>query len=183
MSREKIYLKVDRGCLVPADAYAAKVLRERKYSIGDILKADLTKPRNPKFNGLVHKLGEIVTQNVEEFAHLDSHAVIKRLQAEGGIYCDELAVSLRSVWQAVTETILALPGMETIRPALAVVGSMLPEKALVTVRQPRSISYASMDEAEYRDCASQICRYLSSTYWQECSPEQIERMAELYVEV
>lgn len=181
MSREKIFLRVAKGALVPADAYASSQLRARGYVIGDILKADLTKPRNPKFNGLVHKLGEVVTQNVEEFAHLDSHAAIKRLQTEGGIYCDDLSVSLRSVWQAVTDAILALPGMETIKPALAVVGSMLPEKALVTVRQPRSISYASMDEGEYRDCAQQICRFLSQKYWKECTPEQIERMAESFI--
>ena len=180
--RIPVYLRVVPGSLAPADPTQTRLLRERGYKVGDLLKADLTKPRNPKFNGLVHKLGELVTQNVEGFAHLDSHAAIKRLQAEGGIYCDDLAVSLRYVWQAVTDTILALPGMESIRPALAVVGSMLPAKALVTVRVPRSISFATLDEGEYRDCARQICQYLSLEYWPGCTADEIEAMAECWVD-
>ena len=54
--REKIYFRVDRGCLVPADSYAQSKLRERGYHLGDLLSAELTKPRNPKFNRLVHRI-------------------------------------------------------------------------------------------------------------------------------
>jgi hypothetical protein len=90
--REQIYFRVAKGCLVPADNYAASVLRARGYKVGDLLKADLTKPRNPKFNRLVHQLGQLVVANIEGFAGLDAHKAIKRLQIEGKVACDEIGV-------------------------------------------------------------------------------------------
>lgn len=90
--REKIYLRVDRGALVPADPCAASKLRERGYRIGDLLAAELVKPRNPKFNRLIHQLGQLVVGNIDAFAGLDAHCAIKRLQIEGRVACDEIGV-------------------------------------------------------------------------------------------
>lgn len=88
--REKIYLRVDRGTLVPADSYAASKLRERGYKVGDLLSAELTKPRNPKFNRLVHRIGQLVVANIDSFSGLEAHKAIKRLQLEGKVACDEI---------------------------------------------------------------------------------------------
>jgi len=90
--REKIYLRVVKGALVPADSYAASKLRERGYDINDLLAAELTKPRNPKFNRLVHRIGQLVVANIEAFAGLDAHQAIKRLQIEGKVACEEIGV-------------------------------------------------------------------------------------------
>lgn len=90
--REKVYLRVAKGALIPADPYAASVLRDRGYHIGDLLAADLTKPRNPKFNRLVHQLGQLVVANIDAFAGLDAHTAIKRLQIEGKVACDEIGI-------------------------------------------------------------------------------------------
>lgn len=90
--RERIYLRVDRGCLVPADNYAASKLRERNYHIGDLLAAELVKPRNPKFNRLVHRIGQLVVANIEAFAGMDAHRAIKRLQIEGKVFCEEIGI-------------------------------------------------------------------------------------------
>ncbi len=90
--REKIFFRVVKGGLQPADSYAASCLRERNYKIGDLLKAELTKPRNPKFNRLVHALGKLVVANIESFAGLDAHRAIKRLQIEGKVACDEIGI-------------------------------------------------------------------------------------------
>lgn len=90
--REKVYLRVSKGALIPADPYAASVLRDRGYHMGDLLAADLTKPRNPKFNRLVHQLGQLVVANIEAFAGLDAHTAIKRLQIEGKVACDEIGI-------------------------------------------------------------------------------------------
>jgi hypothetical protein len=92
--REKIYFRVDRGCLVPADNYAQSKLRERGYHLGDLLSAELTKPRNPKFNRLVHRIGQLVTANIDAFSGLDAHKAIKRLQIEGKVACDEIGISI-----------------------------------------------------------------------------------------
>jgi hypothetical protein len=93
MKREKIYFRVSKGALIPADPYAASVLRERGYRMNDLLAADLTKPRNPKFNRLVHQLGQLVVANIDAFAGLDAHKAIKRLQIEGKVACDEIGIS------------------------------------------------------------------------------------------
>lgn len=90
--REKIYLRVVKGALVPADSYAASKLRERGYGMNDLLAAELTKPRNPKFNRLVHRIGQLVVANIEAFAGLDAHQAIKRLQIEGKVACEEIGV-------------------------------------------------------------------------------------------
>lgn len=90
--REKIWLRVTKGALVPADPYAASKLRERGYRTNDLLAADLTKPRNPKFNRLVHRIGQLVVANIEAFAWLDPHLAIKRLQIEGKVACDEIGI-------------------------------------------------------------------------------------------
>lgn len=92
MKREQVYLRVVKGALAPADNYAASVLRSRGYRLGDLLAADLKKPRNPKFNRLVHQLGQLVVANIDAFQGLDAHTAIKRLQIEGKVACDEIGI-------------------------------------------------------------------------------------------
>lgn len=97
MSKEKIYLRVIKGALVPADSYAASVLRERGYKVGDLIKADMTKPRNPKFNRLVHRIGQLVVANLDAFHGMDAHKALKRIQLEGNIACDEIAITVQNL--------------------------------------------------------------------------------------
>jgi hypothetical protein len=92
--RPVIYLRVAKGALVPADNYAASMLRARGYAIGDLLSADLKKPRNPKFNRLVHRIGQLAVRNLESFAGLDAHMAVKRLQIEGKVACDEIGINV-----------------------------------------------------------------------------------------
>jgi hypothetical protein len=180
--RERVYLRVIKGGFAPADVCAQSQLRARGYSVGDVLAADLSKLRNQKFNRLVHRIGQLVTANVDRFSGMDAHAAIKRLQWEGNIACDEIGVSMRSAWEQISAAILKIPGMEVIAPALAVVGSMLPERAVLMMRQPRSLSFESMDEAEYQEAARGICRTIAERYWPMLTAEQIAEMAESMVD-
>jgi len=88
---EKLMLKVIKGGFAPADAYTARKLRDRKYSMGDIVAGTISKPRNPKFWRLAHGLGALVAENIESFSGMDAHRVLKRLQREALIACDEFA--------------------------------------------------------------------------------------------
>ena len=97
MAREKIFLRVIKGALVPADDSAREKLRDRGFCAGDVLQADLAKLRNPKFNRLVHRIGLLVVANLEAFDGLDGHGALKRLQLEGNIACDEQTVEYPSV--------------------------------------------------------------------------------------
>ena len=179
--RERIYFRVNDRGLIPADNYAASRLREKNYKPGDVIVATLTKLRNPKFNRLGHRIGQLVVANIEAFAGLEAHAAIKRLQWEGNIACDEVGVSMRSAWEQISAAILAIPGMSSIESALKVVGSLLPEGALLSVRQPRSMSFDTMDESEFHEAARSICRFIASRYWPSLTADAIERMAETMV--
>lgn len=91
---EKIMLRVLKGGFAPADAYAVSKLRARGYKTGDVLGAVITKLRNPKFNGLVHRIGQLCAANIDEFHGMDAHEVIKRLQLESGVACDKTAIKV-----------------------------------------------------------------------------------------
>lgn len=149
--RERVFLKVVKGALVPADPCAESKLRSRGYKIGQIVAADIVIPRNPKFNRLVHQLGQLVLQNIEAFEGLDAHTAIKRLQIEGKTACDEI-------------------------------GIMVPGYGMVIQFIPRSLSFESMDEADFQAAAKDICRTIASRYWPDLTPEAIENMASCMVE-
>jgi hypothetical protein len=82
---------------------------------------------------------------------MDWHAVLKRLQIEGDIGCDHIA--------------LIFPGVGPVE-----------------YRQARSLSYESMDDAEFRAVIAAMCRHVAKTYWPTCTPEKIEQMASCWVE-
>ena len=147
---EPVYLRVIQGGLVPADNYAQEQLRSKKFKIGDVIKVDIRKLRNNKFNRLVHRIGQLVAANIEAFSGLDAHTCIKRLQIEGRIACDEIGVLVQGY-------------------------------GMVIQFIPRSMSFDSMCETEYHDCAKQICRLIAERYWQGLDPEQIEAMSENFI--
>jgi hypothetical protein len=55
----------------------------------------------------------------------------------------------------------------------------VPGYGLCEHRTPRSLSFADMEEGEFRDVMRAFSRHVAATYWPDLSPEQIERMAEL----
>jgi hypothetical protein len=89
-SQEKHLLRVIKGGFVPADNYTATRLREKGYHVGDMVNAVLTKARNPAFNRLVHAFGNLVSENIPMFEGMDAHKVLKRVQVEARIECDEV---------------------------------------------------------------------------------------------
>ena len=98
--RERILLRVERGALVPADAHSQQRLREKGYRVGDILAAELIKPRHPGFWRLAHRIGALCVQNIDAFSSLSPHQAIKKLQFDTGLWCD------------ITET--EIPGLGTL---------------------------------------------------------------------
>lgn len=95
--RERFAFLVEKGCLCPADNYTQNKLRDRGYAIGDLLFADLAKPRNPGFYRLAHRIGTLCARNIDAFAGMEAHSVLKRLQWEAGIGCDEMGVQVPGV--------------------------------------------------------------------------------------
>lgn len=146
-----VFLRVAKGALVPADAYAQSQLRAKGYTVGDVLSATLKKLNNPRFHRLMHRIGTLCAANIDSFTGMDAHQVLKRIQWEGGIGCEEMGV-------------------------------MVPGVGMAMVRFPLSLSFESMDDGERHEVARAMCRYISEKYWPSMRPEQIEEMAESWVE-
>lgn len=142
-------LRVIRGGYAPADCSAAADLR-KTHRIGDLVFAEFTKPRNPGFHRLAHQLGSLLAENIESFAGIGSHDVLKRLQIEANVGCDEIGLNF--------------PG---IGPC--------------SYRIPRSLSFESMDEGEFKEVIKAMCSYVSAKYWPTVSAEKIEAMADVWV--
>ena len=83
---------IKRRVLVAADGMAAGRLKARKFSTRDLVYAELRQPRNPRFHRFVHAFALAIAENVEAFEGLDPHGVLKRLQLEANIGCDEMFI-------------------------------------------------------------------------------------------
>ena len=95
---ERIALRIDKGCLRPADGLSQERLRERGYRVGDVVFATLEKPRNPGFHRLVHALGKLVAENIEDFEGMSAHAVIKTsANWKANVACDEIAYRINGM--------------------------------------------------------------------------------------
>lgn len=148
MSRPRHMLRVIKGGFAPADNYTADALRARGYRIGDIVAADITKPRNPAFNRLAHALGRLAAENLDAFHGLQAHDVLKRLQLESGIGCELIRIKVKGI-------------------------------GYTDVKQAKSLSFQSMDEADFRDVFRAMCRHLAAEYWEGLDEDKVAEMAEL----
>lgn len=176
-SRERFALRVRKGGFDVADATTTERLRQKRYHIGDLVFAQITKPRNPLFHRLVHRFGTLVSRNIDDFAGIDAHAVLKRLQVEANVGCDEMAVDIGTVWPVVVAWVrenLGAPFATVLSSALDALGRTA---AKVPVRIPRSLSFESMDEGEFSELFMAFARYVSERYWLDLSPQQIIDMA------
>ena len=150
MASKRIFFRFSNNGLLPADSWAANQLQEKRFYNGDIVAAQLWKLNNPAFHRLIHRIGQLCASNIEEFEGMDAHKVIKRIQLEGNIACDEIF------------------GQDT-------------DGATILWRVPQSMSFDSMDDSERHELAVAMCRHIAVRYWGTMTPEQIEQMAESFV--
>lgn len=82
------------GALVPATDADRSILREREFKRNVRVRANLTQPRNERFNRLVHGMGKVLAANLDRFRGKQAHDAIKVLQAEADVYCSHTAYEL-----------------------------------------------------------------------------------------
>ena len=97
MSKEKILLTVIKGGLVPTDDLSQARLRAKGYKTGQQVHAVITRPRNPGYHRLAHAFGQLIADSFDDFRDMDAHRVLKRLQYETGIGCEEFGARLPGV--------------------------------------------------------------------------------------
>lgn len=94
---ERFLFRFIKGGIAPANGYTAKRVRERGYRVGDEVLVTIAKPRSTGYHRLFHQFGALVADNIEAFERMDAHSVLKRLQLESGLGCDEILIKLPSI--------------------------------------------------------------------------------------
>jgi len=82
------------GALRPANEVDARLLKERRFFVGREVRAELKAPREAWKHRLIHKIGQLMVDNVEGWEQLGSHDAVKRLQRESGVCCDEIEIDI-----------------------------------------------------------------------------------------
>ena len=163
---------------IPASASDEERIRAKRVQTGDLVFVDFRKPRNAGFHRFAHALGKMAVENIEEFDHLDPHTALKRLQMESGVGCDVLIVQMRSVWGSVIHWLRENFGEAPVTVLNLFIKEQGIKNQLVPVNIPKSISYDSMDEEEFRMVLKGLCKYMSKRYWPSMSPDELEQMVE-----
>ena len=149
---ETIYLRVEKGTLLPADGYARQQLKAKGYHTGDVLAATLKKLNNPKFDRLLHRIGQLCAANIEAFHGLTAHQVLKKLQIESNTHCEELPILL---------------------PEFGIVAHQ---------RIPLSLNFEEVDDGLRHEIGRAFCRWIAEKYWPKMTPEAVEQLAENWIE-
>lgn len=105
---ERFPLRIVKGGFQPADQTTLARLRDKKFHTGDIVFVEFRKPRNPGFHRLAHALGRLLAENIEQFEGMDAHRVLKRLQIEANVGCEETAIYVPGVGMCMHRTPLSL---------------------------------------------------------------------------
>ena len=75
------------GALVPAGPADRSSMRELGLRRNVRVRAVLSRPRNARFNRLVHGMGRLLAENIDRFQGKRAHEAIKALQVEAGVCC------------------------------------------------------------------------------------------------
>lgn len=89
---EKLMMRVVKGGLQPADGYTVERLRSKGFHVGDLVACTFHKTREYWQHKKAHVLGKLVAENLDGFAGMHAHDVLKRLQVESGVGCEEIGV-------------------------------------------------------------------------------------------
>ncbi|WP_273208788.1 hypothetical protein [Marinobacter subterrani] len=171
---QPIGLRVIKGALVPATDDDIETLRRFRLRVGHLVIATLDRPRHPEGLRVLHGFAQLISQNIEGFEHLTAHQVIKRLQAESGVGCHLISVSARDAISAL------LPSLGDDIASAIDFNKM--GDHLVNAYQPKSLSAATMDDAEFQEIFDGLARFVALRYWPSMTPEQIQETAGLMPE-
>lgn len=109
------YLRVQAdGSLRCADDFSRESIRKLKPKVGELVRCQLSKPRDYAQWLKAHKLGQLIVENLDEFTGMETHAALKKLQALSGVECDVTSIELpgMGVFQATQPRSLSFDEMD-----------------------------------------------------------------------
>ncbi|MCD9005198.1 hypothetical protein LDO31_02915 [Luteimonas sp. XNQY3] len=151
---------VEYAAFVPANAIDQRLCRERKYSVNQEYRAEIKASRNVAFHRLAHALGHLLVDSVDDFAGLDAHAALKRVQLESGIACTVEERDARPVIDAVLAAAEATLG----QGAAKVLAGVLPVIETIPIKTAQSLAFDAMDEDEFAGFFTGICDHIDANY-------------------
>lgn len=151
---------VEYGAFVPSHPIDQRLAKERGFRIGHEYRAEIKQSRNPKFNRLAHAVGFLLTDNVEEFRDVDSHAALKQVQLESGVACEVVEMDASPVISALLDAAEVVLG----KGARTVLAAVLPEIKTIPVKRARSLAFDEMDEDEFANFFNGITAYIGEHY-------------------
>lgn len=84
------YLRVEPdGALRCADEFTRQRIRKFKLKAGSRVRVTFSKERDYKQWKRAHQLGTLIAENLDDFAGLDSHDALKKLQRVSGVECEQ----------------------------------------------------------------------------------------------
>lgn len=165
-ARRPIYLLVRKlvdpdtgevvGALVPAHDVDARLLRERKFHVGREVRGELKQPRAEWQHRLIHKIGQLVVDNVEGWEQLDCHDAIKRLQLDANVCCETVEMDASPVIAAVLDACETLLGSG----ARKVLAGVLPVISTIPVKRAESLAFDEMEQARFQELFDGITEYI-----------------------
>lgn len=87
----------ERLAILASHPIDRRLMKERGYKAGDEVRVEIKKKRVEWQHRLIHKIGQLVVDNVEGFEQLTSHDAIKRLQRESGTCCEEMEIDVPGI--------------------------------------------------------------------------------------
>lgn len=87
----------ERLAIVAAHPIDRRLMKERGWKAGDEVRVEVKQARVVWQHRLIHKIGQIMVDNVEGWEQLNSHDAVKRLQRESGTCCEEIEVDIPHV--------------------------------------------------------------------------------------
>lgn len=85
------------GCFVPSHPIDQRLAKERRFRVGREYRAEIKQARIGWQHRLIHKIGQLMVDNVEGWEQMDSHAAVKRLQRESGVCCEEIEIDIPGI--------------------------------------------------------------------------------------
>lgn len=167
----EVLLVVSEGGFTVADEQARTVCRHARLRRNEVVSAHIHRGGNPKLNRLAHRFGQLCRDHLPGFEGLDAHTSLKKLMAESGVGCEHLSVEGSQIAAAMERALGERYGESGVELAQALIPYL--QGTQVTAACPRSLSFASMDEAEFRDVFTGLAQYLASHYWPHMTPDEI----------
>ncbi|KGU41837.1 hypothetical protein [Xanthomonas citri] len=150
----------ERLALLAEHPVDRELMKQRGYRRGQEVRLEIKAPRDAWRHRLLHKIGQLMTDNVEGWQELGTHEAVKRLQREAGVCCDEIDMDATAVVSAV----LAASDAAFGPGASKLLREVLPKIDTIPVTVARSLAFDSMDEDEFRRLFEGITRHIGSAY-------------------